>query len=152
MRSFNFLAPSGSYLHLADQYYKVCIRRAKNYCSIGWYASTDTDSFKISRPTTNFISGTGYVGCAKDAVKIYGGWWWSWLWYHLFDRNYSQEVTMDRLVAVAHLPPSHNIQWTGDWMFPNINLSIITRYCGGTLNCQPGVTSKSVIISWVWKW
>ena len=45
MRSFNFL--SNSYKHLADQYYKVCIRRERGYCRIGWNQSPDTDSFKV---------------------------------------------------------------------------------------------------------
>ena len=45
MRSFNFL--SNSYKHLADKYYKVCIRRERGYCRIGWNQSPDTDSFKV---------------------------------------------------------------------------------------------------------
>lgn len=28
---------------------------------------------QLSRPSTNFKSASGYVGCISDAVKIYGG-------------------------------------------------------------------------------
>jgi len=73
VRSFNFQATSGNYLHLAKHYYKVCIRRETGYCSIAWSQSTDTDSFKISRPSTNYNSNTGSGGCGPDSVKIYGG-------------------------------------------------------------------------------
>ena len=45
MRSFNFLA--STYTHLADQYYKACVRRERKYCSIGWSPSNDPDSFKV---------------------------------------------------------------------------------------------------------
>jgi len=118
VRSFNFLAASGSYLHLADQYYKVCIRRESGYCKIGWYASTDTDSFKLSRPSTNYKSASGYVGCISDAVKIYGG------------SNYGQVGS-----CCTPASPACISQYTVD------------RYCGGTLNCYPGSESKNVIIS-----
>ena len=91
MRSFNFLADSGSYLHLANQFYKVCLRREEKYCAIAWSQCSDTDSFKvqnieldrradavitihqISRPSTNYRSATGNTGCSSDAVKIFGG-------------------------------------------------------------------------------
>ena len=47
VRSFNFLADSGSYLHLANQFYRVCVRRAEKYCTIAWSQCSDTDSFKV---------------------------------------------------------------------------------------------------------
>ena len=88
VRSFNFLA--ATYNHLADQYYKVnlqggvvtgdtaalqvCIRREQGYCSIAWNPSTDPDSFKISRPATNYNSGAGVATCGTDYVLIPGGW------------------------------------------------------------------------------
>ena len=49
VRSFNFLADSGSYLHLANQFYRVCVRRAEKYCAIAWSQCSDTDSFKVGR-------------------------------------------------------------------------------------------------------
>lgn len=73
VRSFNFQATSGNYLHLAQHYYKACIRRERGYCKIAWSQSSDTDSFKISRPSTNYRSNTGNTGCQQDSVKIYGG-------------------------------------------------------------------------------
>ena len=45
VRSFNFLA--STYTHLADQYYKACVRRERGYCKIGWSPSSDPDSFKV---------------------------------------------------------------------------------------------------------
>ena len=49
VRSFNFLADSGSYLHLANQFYKVCLRREEKYCAIAWSQCSDTDSFKVGK-------------------------------------------------------------------------------------------------------
>ena len=50
VRSFNFLvSDSSSYKHLANQYYKICIRREIGYCKIAWTASSDPDSFKIRK-------------------------------------------------------------------------------------------------------
>ena len=84
VRSFNFLA--STYTHLADQYYKACVRRERKYCSIGWSPSNDPDSFKVimimmivilmmikvSRPASNYKSTTG-DNCAADYVVILGG-------------------------------------------------------------------------------
>ena len=53
-------------------FYKVCIRREQGYCKIGWTQSTDRDSFKISRPATNFKSAVGNPGCDPDSVTIPG--------------------------------------------------------------------------------
>ena len=33
---------------------QVCIRREEGYCKIGWIQTSDTDSFKLSRPSTNY--------------------------------------------------------------------------------------------------
>ena len=50
VRSFNFLvSDSTKYKHLANQYYKACIRREAGYCKIAWSASSDPDSFKIRK-------------------------------------------------------------------------------------------------------
>ena len=49
VESFNFHAESGNYLHLANHYYRVCVRRAKNYCGIAWYQSSEIDSFKVNK-------------------------------------------------------------------------------------------------------
>ena len=53
---------------------QVCIRREQGYCSIAWNPSTDPDSFKISRPATNYNSGAGVATCGTDYVLIPGGW------------------------------------------------------------------------------
>ena len=88
VRSFNFL--SNSYLHLANQFYRACVRRERGYCRIAWTQvvcsnsavtlfctlcgqSGDQDSFKLSRPATNYNSNTGLGGCSQDSVKIPGG-------------------------------------------------------------------------------
>ena len=34
--------------------HQVCIRREEGYCKIGWIQTSDTDSFKLSRPSTNY--------------------------------------------------------------------------------------------------
>jgi len=73
VRSFNFLvSDSTKYKHLANQYYKACIRREAGYCKIAWSASSDPDSFKISRPDGNYNSNTGTAGCIPDFVMIPG--------------------------------------------------------------------------------
>merc|ERR1711892_120486 len=69
VRSFNFDA--ANYDHLNAQIYSVCIRREKGFCSIGWLQSVDPDSFKLSRPATNYASTVGT--CSKDYVNIFGG-------------------------------------------------------------------------------
>ena len=33
---------------------QVCVRREEGYCKIGWIQTSDTDSFKLSRPSTNY--------------------------------------------------------------------------------------------------
>ena len=68
LRSFNFLA--SSYQHLNDQYYKICIRREARYCRIGYTASSDPDSFKVSRNPTSYLANTGEGGCGPDTLKI----------------------------------------------------------------------------------
>ena len=68
MRSFNFLATS--YQHLNEQYYKICIRREARYCRIGYTASSDPDSFKVSRNPTSYLANTGEGGCGPDTLKI----------------------------------------------------------------------------------
>ena len=69
------------------------------------------------------------------------------VWQELFSgSNYGQ-------IGSCGTPPSITQYSVDRWL--NVSkqcnvLSVFSRYCGGTLNCQPGVTSKSVIISWVW--
>ena len=48
----NFCANSRASLCLHVQ--QVCVRREKGFCKIGWIQTSDTDSFKLSRPSTNY--------------------------------------------------------------------------------------------------
>lgn len=73
VRSFNFDQSSANFLHLANQFYKVCIRRESGYCKIAWTQSSDIDSFKVSRPAPNYNSGTGQAGCGPDSILIAHG-------------------------------------------------------------------------------
>ena len=50
----------GNY-HLSDQYYDICFRRARGYCSICY-------SPQISNTATNVIEGSSFGLSASDAV------------------------------------------------------------------------------------
>jgi len=118
VRSFNFLT-KGTYLHLANQHYKVCIRREKSQCKIAWTQSSDPDSFKLSRPSTNFQSQVGSAAagaCSADSVKIPGG---------------SNLGLGGCITPVAQATP-----------VPSVD-----RYCGGTLTCQRASTFQSTIVT-----
>jgi len=73
VRSHNFnVVSSATYNHLRSQFYKVCVRREKRYCKIGWTQSSDPDSFKLSRDPG--IYGSRVEGsCNPDSVQIPGG-------------------------------------------------------------------------------
>ena len=47
-----------------------CIRREARYCRIGYTASSDPDSFKVSRNPTSYLANTGEGGCGPDTLKI----------------------------------------------------------------------------------
>ena len=115
MRSFNFLA--SSYQHLNEQYYKICIRREERYCRIGYTASSDPDSFKISRnPTgaTSYQANNGEGGCGPDTLKIPEG------------SNYGDKANCVNPVGTV----------------PTVDF-----YCGGSLNCVTGQANGVTIIS-----
>lgn len=58
------------YESLADQQYQICVRRELGFCSIGWINSpTETDSFKISKPATNYAAAVG-TSCYADFILI----------------------------------------------------------------------------------
>ena len=52
----------GNY-HLSDQYYDICIRRARGYCSICY-------SPQISNTATNVIEGSSFGLSASDAIPM----------------------------------------------------------------------------------
>ena len=53
--------------------YISCCRRESGYCKIGWLQSSDTDSFKLSRPSTSYNGATGPSQCAADVAIILEG-------------------------------------------------------------------------------
>ena len=72
VRSFNFLADSGSYLHLANQFYKVCLRREEKYCAIAWSQCSDTDSFKVGKLEKSFKYKTKiYLNTKYNHQKVF---------------------------------------------------------------------------------
>ena len=103
---------------------------SKNTCSefsikyslkqrIAWTQSSDPDSFKLSRPSTNFQSQVGSAAtgaCSADSVKIPGG---------------SNLGLGGCITPVAQATP-----------VPSVD-----RYCGGTLTCQRASTFQSTIVT-----
>ena len=52
----------------------IFCRREYGYCKIGWRQTSDTDSFKMSRPATSYNSATGPGQCDTDGAIIIGQW------------------------------------------------------------------------------
>ena len=71
IKSFNYDTTS-TYDHLSDQDYMVCVRRESGHCKIGWSQSSDKDSFKLTRPASNYNGATG-ANCASDTAIILEG-------------------------------------------------------------------------------
>lgn len=72
IKSFNYDSES-TYDHLQSQDYQICVRREYGYCKIGWRQTSDTDSFKMSRPATSYNSATGPGQCDTDGAIIIEG-------------------------------------------------------------------------------
>jgi len=119
VRSFNFLAPAGSYEHLRSQFYQVCVRRNKRFCKIGWTQSNDPDSFKLSRDAIQFGSRNERF-CAADALKIPAG------------SNGGLYTCYRRNPVAANAP---------------LYQPTVDRYCGGTLNCWDDSTTPAEVVS-----
>ena len=71
IKSFNYDTTS-TYDHLSDQDYMVCVRRESGHCKIGWSQSSDKDSFKLTRPASNYNGATGANRASDTAIILEG--------------------------------------------------------------------------------
>ena len=62
-----------SFIQLKKLFPTFC-RREYGYCKIGWRQTSDTDSFKLSRPASSYNSATGPGQCDTDGAIIIGQW------------------------------------------------------------------------------
>jgi hypothetical protein len=72
--SFNYegVSDNGNFIHLADQYYRVCLRREKGRCSIAWTQDSATDSFKARPSSPHFVEFSRELSVLRRYIKITG--------------------------------------------------------------------------------
>ena len=120
VRSFNFLvSDSTKYKHLANQYYKACIRREAGYCKIAWSASSDPDSFKIRKVSkcqtfSSFIRkmwkiSTNFIAYFLPKFSILWNWHWHFVVPSRPDGNYNSNTgTAGCIPDFVMIPGSSN--------------------------------------------
>ena len=91
----------------------MCYRRESGHCRIGWIQSSDTDSFKLSRPSTSYNGAVGPSQCQNDAAIILEG------------SNLGS--------GAGCLDPTT----------PGSPTPSMDRYCGGRLNCYHNAKVRS---------